>query len=148
MGATRAAQATIQVEHHPQPDPRLPAAVNADRAQCVEEETWPGYLGQVMTIHVNIGEAKTRLSELVAAALRGEEVVLDKAGAPQVKLVPVAGAEEARRQELAARRKAAFGMFAERYRHLHGTEALDAPPAMTEEEIEERMRRKFDAPPS
>ena len=27
-----------------------------------------------MTIHVNIGEAKTRLSQLIAAALRGEDV--------------------------------------------------------------------------
>ncbi len=42
-----------------------------------------------MTIHVNIGEAKTRLSELVAAAVRGEDVVLDRAGQPQVRLVKV-----------------------------------------------------------
>ena len=41
-----------------------------------------------MTIHVNIGEAKTRLSELIAAALRGEEVVIDKAGRPVARLVP------------------------------------------------------------
>lgn len=96
-----------------------------------------------MTIHVNIGEAKTRLSELIAAALRGEEVVLDKAGAPQVRLTPIVEAEEARRNEIAARRKAAFGMFADKYRHLHGTDALDVPPSMTDEEVEERFRRKF-----
>ena len=42
-----------------------------------------------MTMHFNIGEAKTRLSELVAAAMRGEDIVLDKAGNPQVMLVPV-----------------------------------------------------------
>ena len=101
-----------------------------------------------MTIHVNIGEAKTRLSELVATALRGEEVVIDRAGTPQVKLVPVLEAEQARREELVARRKAAFGMFANKYRHLHGTERLDVPPAMTDEEIEERARRKFDPPPA
>jgi prevent-host-death family protein len=100
-----------------------------------------------MTIHVNIGEAKTRLSELVAAALRGEEVVLDKAGAPQVKLVPIAQAEKARREAIAARRKAAFGMFADKYRHLHGTDALDIPPSMTDEEAEERFQRKFGTPP-
>jgi prevent-host-death family protein len=100
-----------------------------------------------MTIHVNIGEAKTRLSELVAAALRGEEVVLDKAGAPQVKLVPIAQAEKARREAIAARRKAAFGMFADKYRHLHGTDALDIPPSMTGEEAEERFQRKFGTPP-
>jgi prevent-host-death family protein len=96
-----------------------------------------------MTIHVNIGEAKTRLSELIAAALRGEEVVLDKAGAPQVRLTPIVEAEEARCNEIAARRKAAFGMFADKYRHLHGTDALDVPPSMTDEEVEERFRRKF-----
>ena len=87
-----------------------------------------------MTIHINIGEAKTRLCELVAAALRGEEVVLDKAGTPQVKLVPIAEAEAAKREERAARRKAAFGMFADKYRHLHGTGALDVPPSMTDAE--------------
>lgn len=35
-----------------------------------------------MTIHVNIGEAKTRLSELIAAVERGEEVVIARAGVP------------------------------------------------------------------
>lgn len=43
-----------------------------------------------MGIHVNIGEAKTRLSELVSAALRGEDVVIAKAGEAQVRLTPVA----------------------------------------------------------
>jgi prevent-host-death family protein len=64
-----------------------------------------------MTIHVNIGEAKTRLSQLVAAALRGEEVVLQKAGQPQVRLVPVEEASRAEREAIAKRRVAAIGMF-------------------------------------
>jgi prevent-host-death family protein len=101
-----------------------------------------------MTIHVNIGEAKTRLSELVAAALRGEEVVLAKAGAPQVKLVPVAEAEKARREAIAAKRRAASGALAEKYAHLRGTDALIVPDSMTDEELEERFQRKFGAPPS
>lgn len=64
-----------------------------------------------MTIHVNIGEAKTRLSQLVAAALRGEEVVLQKAGQPQVRLVPVEDASRAEREAIAKRRVAAIGSF-------------------------------------
>ncbi|TMJ19813.1 MAG: type II toxin-antitoxin system prevent-host-death family antitoxin [Alphaproteobacteria bacterium] len=98
-----------------------------------------------MTIHVNIGEAKTRLSQLVAAALRGEEIVLDKAGAPQVMLVPVAQAEQARRRETAAKRKAAFGALARKYAHLRPEDTI-VPPSMTDEELEERFQRKFGAP--
>lgn len=66
-----------------------------------------------MTIHVNIGEAKTRLSQLVAAALRGEEVVLQKAGQPQVRLVPVEDASRIEREALAKRRVASIGFAAE-----------------------------------
>jgi prevent-host-death family protein len=98
-----------------------------------------------MTIHVNIGEAKTRLSELLAAALRGEEVVLQKAGVPQAKLVPLPEAEQARRAEIAAKRKAAFGALAAKYAHLRPEDTI-VPPSMTEEEIEERFQRKFGAP--
>jgi len=38
---------------------------------------------------VNIHEAKTHFSKLVEAALKGEEVVIAKAGKPAVKLVAV-----------------------------------------------------------
>jgi prevent-host-death family protein len=100
-----------------------------------------------MTIHVNIGEAKNRLSELVAAAVRGEDVILQKAGIPQAKIVPLPDAEQAHREEVAARRVAAIGALAEKYAHLVGTPALDVPPSMTDEEIEERYQRKFGAPP-
>lgn len=96
-----------------------------------------------MTIHVNIGDAKTRLSQLVAAALRGEEVVVDKAGVPAVRLVPVAEESDAVIERRAARRRAAFGM----YRHLVGDREIvirDLKP--TEEELEERWRRKFGDP--
>lgn len=96
-----------------------------------------------MTIHVNIGEAKTRLSELLAAAARGEEVVVDKAGVPYATLVPRPEALALEREARAAKRKAAFGFLAEKYKHLHGTDALDIPPSMTDEEYEERIKRKF-----
>jgi prevent-host-death family protein len=40
-----------------------------------------------MTAQVNIHEAKTHLSRLVARAAAGEEIVISKAGTPMAKLV-------------------------------------------------------------
>ena len=68
-----------------------------------------------MTIHVNIGEAKTRLSELVAAAVRGEDVVLQKAGMPQVRLVAIEDASRAEREAIVKRRVAAIGKWKEEF---------------------------------
>ena len=42
-----------------------------------------------MVKQVNMHEAKTQLSKLVAAACRGEEVIIAKAGKPMVKLTAV-----------------------------------------------------------
>lgn len=42
-----------------------------------------------MTDPVNMHEAKTELSRLVERALRGEEVIIARAGIPVVRLVPV-----------------------------------------------------------
>jgi prevent-host-death family protein len=95
-----------------------------------------------MTIHVNIGEAKTRLSELLAAAARGEEVVVNKAGVPFATIVPRPEALALEREARAAKRKAAFGCLAEKYAG-YSPEAFDIPPSMTDEEYEERIRRKF-----
>jgi len=60
-----------------------------------------------MTIHVNIGEAKTRLSQLIAAAVRGEEVVIDRAGKPTARIVSISPEDD--RKEKIARRRAFFG---------------------------------------
>lgn len=43
-----------------------------------------------MTVQMNIAEAKAKLSELVAAAETGEEVVLARSGRPVARIVPVA----------------------------------------------------------
>jgi prevent-host-death family protein len=88
-----------------------------------------------MTIHVNIGEAKTRLSELVAACERGETVVLARAGKPVARLVP-----ETEQQAQPKNRMAAFGMFKDAFK---GYDVDELPPSMTDEELEERYRRKF-----
>lgn len=94
-----------------------------------------------MTIHVPIGEAKTRLPELVAAAVRGEEVVLDTAGAPQVRLVMVPSdtADDIRRR--AANRRSAIGMFA----HAAGSE-IDVAAIKADDRRDELDRRKFGDP--
>ncbi len=63
-----------------------------------------------MTIHVNIAEAKAKLSSLVKASLRGEEVVIDRDGKPQVRLTPV---PEARPDDVAERRRKLDAILAE-----------------------------------
>lgn len=47
-------------------------------------------------MHVNIYEAKARLSELVERAHAGEEVVIARAGKPVARLAPVAPASGTR----------------------------------------------------
>jgi prevent-host-death family protein len=68
-----------------------------------------------VTIHVNIGEAKAQLSELLAASLRGEDVILRRAGVPQARIVPVVDAFERAMDATAAKRRSAFGMFKRDY---------------------------------
>jgi antitoxin (DNA-binding transcriptional repressor) of toxin-antitoxin stability system len=93
-----------------------------------------------MTINVNIGEAKTRLSELVTLALAGEEVVLQKAGVPKLVLMRVEDAERMKREEMARRRVANIGKYRDAYAGLDlSLDALKAERG----ELEERYRRKF-----
>jgi prevent-host-death family protein len=51
-----------------------------------------------MTETVNMHEAKSRLSQLVAKAEAGEDVVIARAGKPAVRLVPVAPPKPKRRK--------------------------------------------------
>ncbi len=44
-----------------------------------------------MTLQMNIAEAKAKLSELVAAAETGEEVILARGGRAVARIVPIAG---------------------------------------------------------
>lgn len=49
----------------------------------------PYPLAKLLAMQVNMHEAKTRLSELVAAAERGDEVLIARNGTPAVRLVAV-----------------------------------------------------------
>jgi prevent-host-death family protein len=104
------------------------------------------HLGQAnlrsMTIYVNIGQAKTRLSELVAAVERGEEIILQRAGTPAAKIVAIGDDVKAARSALVKQRLANLGFAAEKY---EGTD-LTIPDYFDEEYGEERLRRKFGAP--
>ena len=86
-----------------------------------------------MTIHVNIGEAKTQLSKLVAAVLRGERVILDRAGEPQVELVPID--RERASAAVYEQRMAWMGSFRGKMPENAGDLFLE--PTYTDEELEE-----------
>jgi antitoxin (DNA-binding transcriptional repressor) of toxin-antitoxin stability system len=66
-----------------------------------------------MAMQLNIGEAKSRLSQMVAASLRGEEVILLRSGKPVARITALEDAivDEAARQkaERAAKIKAWIG---------------------------------------
>ncbi len=96
-----------------------------------------------MTIHVNIGEAKARLSELLNAMKRGERVVIMRAGEPEAEIVPAYDSKTASREERARKRKSAFGMYRDAFKgadlSLKSLKAERGNP-------DERFERKFGAP--
>ena len=96
-----------------------------------------------MTIHVNIGEAKTRLSELLMAMKRGERVQIMRAGQPEAELVPAHLAEAMKPANLGDMRRAAFDRAATRFAHLAGSAETIVPPSMTEDDIAARESRIF-----
>lgn len=82
-----------------------------------------------MGLNVNIGEAKDRLSQLIAAAKRGEDVVISRAGRPEIRLVPVD--PDAARNALAAKRRAFIGSVPK----PEGSDDIDWFAPMSEEEL-------------
>ena len=83
-----------------------------------------------MTIHVNIGEAKTRLSQLIAAAKRGEKVIIDRNGEPEVELTLVSLDRQV------AERRARIKAFAGSLRGQVGDLDIFSEPNFTEEELD------------
>lgn len=59
-----------------------------------------------MAITVNIGEAKTRLSELVAKVEAGEDVVISRGNEPVARLTALENGKRRRAQEAIARIRA------------------------------------------
>lgn len=92
-----------------------------------------------MTIHVNIREAEARLSELVDAAIRGEDVVLNQAGSPQVRFTMVPPDDPEAVERRAAKRRAAIGMF----KHLVGDRNIDVQAIKADQRWDEHYERKF-----
>ncbi len=95
-----------------------------------------------MTIHVNIGEAKTRLSELLRAMKRGERVVIMRAGEPDAELVPPRHAKTTSRSDLQRKRQSAFGIFKQSFEDFNVAEG-DLKTARGDPD--ERFGRKFGA---
>jgi len=55
-----------------------------------------------MVQHFEIGEARAKLLDLIAAARRGEDIVIGRAGQSQVRMVPI---DETEAQQLISRRR-------------------------------------------
>lgn len=91
-----------------------------------------------MGIHVNIGEAKNRLSELVAASLRGEEVILSKAGKPVARITALDDALADAKAHVIAERAAKMKAWMGSGKGLFGPNAGDImlEPEYTDEEID------------
>jgi prevent-host-death family protein len=87
-----------------------------------------------MGIQLNIGEAKTRLSELVAASLNGEEVTLSKAGKPVARIVALERAMQDARAERKAKILAWMGSKKDFIEDSAGDLFLE--PTYTDEELD------------
>lgn len=94
-----------------------------------------------MTIRVDIQDAQERLTELLSAASRGEEVILDEAGEPRLRLTAVRPSTE-EWESRAAKRRSAIGMF----KHLAPPNGIDIRQLRFDDRWDERNRIKFGPP--
>ena len=69
----------------------------AGRGLLYSDQTRSGLCYTGCVVVRNISEAKAQLSALVEAVLKGDEVILAKAGKPVAKIVPYAGAARPRK---------------------------------------------------
>jgi hypothetical protein len=66
-----------------------------------------------MTIHGNVGDAMAGLSDPLATLLRDEEAILQRAGGPRARIVPVVAVFEQGKEATAAKHQAGSGMSKE-----------------------------------
>lgn len=95
-----------------------------------------------MTIHFSIETASPDLVEMVAASLRGEEVVLSDKGRAVARIVPIPTPVVETHEEREARarkRMANIGKWREAFEGYD----TDPEPSMTDEEVEAKARRIF-----
>ncbi|MCX9148630.1 type II toxin-antitoxin system Phd/YefM family antitoxin [Erythrobacter sp. WG] len=95
-----------------------------------------------MAIHVNIGDSRIRLSELLRAVQAGERVNIQRDGKPEAEIIPARETPPLTREQIAAKRRAAFGMYREAFKGADlSLEALKADRIDPDE-----YERKFDNP--
>ena len=85
-------------------------------------------------MQLNIGEAKSRLSELVAASVRGEDVILAKAGRPVARIVALGDAIEREHADRVAKWDAWIGSGVGKL--APGAGDLFVGPTYTDEELD------------
>ena len=96
-----------------------------------------------MTIHVNSADFGERMTELVAAAIRGETVVLDEKGRPRVRLVPMSAPVAETMEAVRAKRLSAFGIWSQAF---DGFDTSIAALKADHADPDERFRTKFGTP--
>jgi prevent-host-death family protein len=91
-----------------------------------------------MAMQLNIGEAKTRLSQMVAASLRGEEVILSRAGKPVARITALDDAKADHDVRLVAERAAKMKAFVGSLKGKMpaGAGDLFLVPAFSDEELD------------
>lgn len=94
-----------------------------------------------MTIHVNIGEAKTRLSELLNLIRRGERVRIMRAGKPEAEIVPARTGDAVAVGGLGDLRRAAYERARLKHGDLDGSPDTIVPASMTPKELDQREAR-------
>jgi len=95
---------------------------------------------------VNVHQAKTQLSQLLAEAEAGEEVIIARAGKPAVRLVPVSRTDETPRRRPGLFKDEAEFEFDMDWWAAHKEQVAAAFNGMSVEEYRAEQERREDQP--